>query len=57
MALESGGSFETSFDREPGHARGWVNALRRKGMTEFRRQGFPTSKLEEWKTTYVSAIA
>src|SRR4051812_44617909 len=57
MVLESGDSFETSFEREPGHARGWVNALRRRGMTEFRKQGFPTNKLEEWRTTNVAAIA
>ena len=35
----------------------WVNDLRKKGMQLFGANGFPTTKLEDWKYTNVAAIA
>jgi Fe-S cluster assembly protein SufD len=36
---------------------GWPGDLRRSALEQFARRGFPTSKLEEWRFTDVSALA
>jgi len=35
----------------------WLRELRRRGLARFTQLGFPTTRLEEWKATNVSAIA
>jgi Fe-S cluster assembly protein SufD len=55
--LEHTNSFVTSFEATPGHARPWVNDLRRGAMETFRRLGFPTTSQEEWRDTNVSVLA
>ncbi|MFZ4620682.1 MAG: Fe-S cluster assembly protein SufD [Bacteroidota bacterium] len=35
----------------------WVNDLRKSALADFEKKGFPTTKLEDWKYTNVSAIA
>jgi Fe-S cluster assembly protein SufD len=44
-------------ERLPAHGQGWINALRARGAAAFARQGFPTTRLEEWRDTNVSEIA
>ncbi len=55
--LEHTNSFLKNFETTPGHARPWVNDLRKSGMETFRRLGFPTTKQEEWRDTNISPIA
>ena len=35
----------------------WLRALRQEGIAQLARQGFPSSKLEDWKYTNVGPIA
>jgi len=35
----------------------WLRALRRDGIEQLARQGFPTSRLEDWKYTNVSPVS
>src|SRR5690348_7868727 len=35
----------------------WIDALRRSGIEQFQRVGFPTTKDEEWRFTNVEPIA
>jgi Fe-S cluster assembly protein SufD len=42
--------------RVPAHGQAWVNALRRRGTAAFEKQGFPTTKQEEWRDTNVAPI-
>ncbi|MGN6367085.1 MAG: Fe-S cluster assembly protein SufD [Phycisphaerae bacterium] len=54
--LEPTNSFVKNFETTPGHARPWVNDLRKSGMETFRRLGFPTTKQEEWRDTNISPL-
>ena len=48
------------FDSTRSHAvPGWLQAVRRKGMEDFSRLGFPTARRgnEKWKYTNVAPIA
>jgi Fe-S cluster assembly protein SufD len=42
--------------RVPAHRHAWVNALRTRGVAAFEKQGFPTTKQEEWRDTNVAPI-
>ena len=42
--------------RVSAHRHAWVNALRARGVAAFEKQGFPTSKLEEWRDTNVAPL-
>jgi Fe-S cluster assembly protein SufD len=53
---ETTNSFVSMFAARPGHARGWVNELRARGMATFERLGFPTTSQEEWRDTNVSLL-
>src|SRR5271154_4223288 len=55
--LEHTNSFVISFEATPGHARGWVNDLRKRAIETFRKVGFPTTSQEEWRDTNVSILA
>ncbi len=55
--MEQTQGFIGEFESQNAHSAAWVNALRAKGMDDFRRLGFPTTRLEEWRDTNVSAIA
>lgn len=55
--MEQATGFLSTFDSQPAHTQAWVNTLRQKGMADFRRQGFPTTRMEEWRDTNVTAIA
>jgi Fe-S cluster assembly protein SufD len=55
--VEQAAGFWGEYAGQRAHGREWVNALRAKGMEEFRRQGFPTTRQEEWRDTNVSGIA
>ena len=49
-------SYSASGKRLANSGPAWLRRLRKAGMARFRELGFPTSKLEEWKTTNVSPI-
>jgi len=55
--LEHTNSFVISFEATPGHARAWVNDLRKRAIETFRKVGFPTTSQEEWRDTNVSVLA
>src|SRR5215468_6936394 len=41
----------------PGQGLAWMDRLRRTGMDRFLEQGFPTTRLEQWKYTNVTPIS
>lgn len=45
----------TRMDREPAAA--WLKPLRKTAMEQFAEAGFPTTRLEDWRFTNVSAVA
>jgi len=49
--------FTENFETDGEVARGWLGALRARGMSAFQAQGFPTTRLEEWRDTNVAPIA
>ena len=55
--LDQAKGFVEHLEREPGHARGWINALRRRGGEVFGRLGFPSNALEEWRDTNIAPLA
>ena len=42
--------------RLPGSNLPWLNSIRQQALNSFRGQGFPSTRLEDWKYTRVSAI-
>ena len=48
--------FSSIRKRLPGRYLPWVERLRQKGMDDFLRLGFPSTKLENWKYTNVAPI-
>ncbi len=40
----------------PGHGTRWLDTLRRAGISDFKRLGFPTTRQEDWKYTNLGAI-
>jgi Fe-S cluster assembly protein SufD len=55
-AVDTVNGFESSLARVPAHGRGWINALRTRGAEAFRKQGIPTTRLEEWRDTNVTLL-
>jgi Fe-S cluster assembly protein SufD len=47
----------SSFERVNGSVPAWLTTLRRGAMSRFAEQGFPTTRLEDWKYTDVARIA
>jgi Fe-S cluster assembly protein SufD len=50
-------SYLSSFERVNGSVPAWLTTLRRDAMQRFADQGFPTTRLEDWKYTDVAPIA
>ena len=51
------GRYEGLRTRLPGARVGWVEALRDRAAEAFRRQGFPTRRVEAWKYTDLASVA
>ena len=49
--------FSEIVDRLPGRGLDWLDHLRKNSIERFVQLGFPTTRLEDWKYTNVSAIA
>jgi Fe-S cluster assembly protein SufD len=49
-------SYLSSFERVNGSVPAWLTTLRRNAMRRFADQGFPTTRLEDWKYTDVTPI-
>ena len=49
-------SYLSSFERVNGSVPAWLTTLRRDAMHRFADQGFPTTRLEDWKYTDVTPI-
>ena len=54
--VDTTNGFEEGLRQVPPHASGWVNALRARGADAFARQGFPTTRQEEWRDTNVAPL-
>ncbi len=50
-------SYLSSFERMNGSVPMWLTTLRRSAMHRFTEQGFPSTRLEDWKYTDVTPIA
>jgi Fe-S cluster assembly protein SufD len=50
-------SYLSSFERVNGSVPAWLTRLRRDAIQRFADQGFPTTRLEDWKYTDVTPIA
>jgi Fe-S cluster assembly protein SufD len=55
--MEQTTGFLSDFESQSPHAQAWINTLRKNGIADFRRQGFPTTRMEEWRDTNVTSIA